>query len=136
MSAYVGGARLNHLERGEPRAGPHHLARDGFGFSRKDVLLEPLLQAQVVGKPAVQHHRRVAVRVDEAGNDDRAGGVDLLGGLEPRRDVCRRPHGDDGRAIDRDGARVVDIARAVDRDDRAAGDDGASPAAAQSVRRR
>ena len=50
-------------------------------------------------------------------------GIDLLGAPEPGRDVGRRAHGDDGRAVDGHGARVVDVARAVDGHDGAARDD-------------
>ena len=117
-------ARLDHLQGGESRAGSHHFARHGFGFRRKNVLFEPFLKAQIVGKTPVQHHRRVTVRVDETRDDDRTGSVDLLWRLEARGDIGGRPYRDDGRSIDRDSAGVVDISRPVNRYDRAARHDG------------
>ncbi len=61
-----GRPRLDHLERGQPGADAHELRRHRLGFGGKDVLLEPLHQRQIVGEPAVEHHRRVRVRVDQA----------------------------------------------------------------------
>ena len=47
-----------------------------FAFRREDVLLEPLHQREVVSEAAIQHHRRVRVRVDQAGEDDLPAGVE------------------------------------------------------------
>ena len=60
---------LDHLERREPRAGADELGRDGLCFGREDVFLQPVHQRQIVGEAAIQHHRRVRVRVDEAWHD-------------------------------------------------------------------
>ena len=79
-------ARLDHLERGQPRAGAHELRRHGLGFGREDVLLQPVHQRQVVGEPAIHHHRRVRVGVDQPGQDDLVARVDRLG----RADTSRR----------------------------------------------
>ena len=84
-------ARLDHLERGQPRADAHELRRHGRLLGREDVLRQPVHQRQVVGQAAVQHHRRVRVRVDEAGQDDLAArrrcvsaGVELRARSRPR----------------------------------------------------
>ena len=76
-----GRAGLNHLQRRQPRPGAHHLARDRLGLRRKNVFLEPFLQAEIVSEPAIQNHRRMRVSIDQTGNDDGAGRVDLFAQL-------------------------------------------------------
>ena len=58
----------------------HELRRHRLRLGRKDVLLQPVHQRQVVGEAAIQDHRRVRVRVDQAGHDDLPGGVDRCRG--------------------------------------------------------
>ena len=94
-------ARLNHLERREPRAGAHELRRDGLRFGREDVLVQPLAEREVVGQPAEQHHRRVGVGVDQTRQDDLAGGVDRLAAAELLGDAVGGIDGDDVGAVDR-----------------------------------
>ena len=98
------GARLNHLERREPRAGAHELRRDGLGFGREDVLVQPLAEREVIGKPAEQHHGCVGVRVDETRQHDLARAVDGVAASELLGDVVGGIDGDNVGAIDRDRA--------------------------------
>ena len=128
-------ARLDHLERGQPRARAHELGRDGLGLGRKDVLVQPVHQGQVVRQPAVEHHRRVGVGVDQARQHHLAGGVDRLGAAELLGDGLGRVHRHDVGAVDRHGAVRDHAARGVHRDDGAAGDERATPAGARPDRR-
>ena len=58
----------------------------------KDVFLQPVHQREVVGQAAIQDHRRVRVRVDQAGHDDAAARVDGVARLEvARRSRSARP---------------------------------------------
>ncbi len=62
----VGGRpRLNHFEGRQARPRADELRGHGLGFRGKDVLRQPFHQPHVVGQPAVQHHRRVRVGVDQ-----------------------------------------------------------------------
>jgi len=63
------------------------------------------------------------VRVDEARQDDLIARVDRLGGVEARRDRLRTIDGDDGGAVDGDGAGRQHLMRRVLGDDRAGDDD-------------
>ena len=101
-----GRARPDHLERGQPRAGPDERRRDRLGLGREDVLLQPVHQVEVAAQPAEQHHRRVPVGVDQPGQHDLAGAVDGLARLEGGGDGRRRVHADDVGAVDRHRARV------------------------------
>ena len=92
-----------------------------FAFGREDVLLEPVHQCEVVGQTAVHDHGRMAMRVDEAGQHDRAVGVDDVGGGVPSRNRLGRVHLDNRRSVDRDRSRRDDAPRGVHGDHRPAG---------------
>ena len=62
----------------------HELGRDELALDRHHVAHQPDVQAQVVGQAAQQRHRRVGVRVDQAGHQHLAAAVDDLG----RRKLC------------------------------------------------
>jgi hypothetical protein len=70
------------------------------GLGGPDVLAEPRVERLVVGVPPEERHRGVGVCVDEAGNDDRVGGVERLLGRadEVGVDVEHRA----GLAVDED----------------------------------
>ena len=90
------------------------LRRHGLGFRREDVLLQPVHQRQVVGEAAVHHHRRMRVRVDQAGQHDL---IAARRSSAPRNSAPRsRPalsDVDDVGAVDRDGARRQHLVRCV-----------------------
>ncbi len=108
----------DHFERGQPRAGAHELRRDGLGFGRKDVFLQPLHQREVVGQAAIEHHGRVRVGVDQARHDHLPARVDRL---RRRGTACLMASGvstpDDVAAVDRDGPGIEHPPLAVDGDD-------------------
>jgi hypothetical protein len=114
----VGGRpRLDHLQRREPRSGAHELGRDRPGFGRKNVLLQPVHQREIVGEAPEQHHRRMRVRVDQPWHDHAAAGVEGVGRGVGCGDRVRPIHGDNVASIDRDCAAVDDAARRVFGDD-------------------
>ena len=83
-----GRPRLNHFERRQPRPGADELRGHGLGFRGKDVLRQPFHQPHIVGQPAVQHHRRVRMRVDEPRHHHLSGCVNRLGASElPRNRI-------------------------------------------------
>src|SRR5262245_57761335 len=51
----------NHLSQTETSADPHKLFRNVLGFSREDVLRQPLLQIEIIRKSAKQDHRDMRV---------------------------------------------------------------------------
>ncbi|HEY6002518.1 MAG TPA: hypothetical protein VIV57_06555, partial [Anaeromyxobacter sp.] len=57
-------AAEHHFQRGEARAGADEIGRDVAGFGGEDELLEPVLQAHVVGDAAKERHGGVGVGVD------------------------------------------------------------------------
>ncbi len=114
---------FNHLEGGEPRSRPHELGRDRLGLGGKDVLLQPVHEREIVREPAVQDHRGVRVRVDEAGHDGLAGGVNRLRRSKPGRNRVGGIDGDDVAAVHRDRPGRQDTAGRIDGDDDPAGDD-------------
>ena len=92
--------RADHFERREPGAGAHERRRHGLRLGREDVFLQPVHQREIVGQAAIEHHRRVGMRVDEPRHDDVAARVDGVGGtIGP---------GDGRRAVDRDDVAAVD----------------------------
>jgi hypothetical protein len=97
------GAGLDHLERRQSRAGANELRRDRFRFGREDVLLQPFHEREIVGEPAVQHHRRMRMRIDQAGKHDLTGGVDCVAPAVAARDRRGGIHSDDVAAIDGNG---------------------------------
>lgn len=70
--AHRGGAREQHLGRGQAGAQLGHLLAHPAGLGREHVFLKPDAQGQVVGQSAKQHHGPVAVGVDQAGQDQPA----------------------------------------------------------------
>ena len=106
-------AGLDHLERGQARPDPYELGRDGLGLGREDVFLQPVHQREIVGEPAVHHHRRVGVGVDEPGQHDLRPGVDRFGGRELRGNRGRCIDVDDVGAGNRDGAWRDDSMRGI-----------------------
>jgi hypothetical protein len=117
------GAGLDHLERSQPRARAHELGGYGASLRRKDVLLQPLHERQVIGEAAVHHHRRVRVRVDQAGHDDAAPRLDRLAAAELLGDRLGRVHPDDVGAVDGDPSGRQHPGVVVHGDDGAVGDD-------------
>ena len=94
MEVHVAAARdaaAQHFGDAEHRAVEHEVGRDEAAFARPDVLLEPGLERHVVGDAAQQRHRRVAVRVHEAG--DRARGGRARASRAARSGRRRRPRG-------------------------------------------
>ena len=79
------------------RAERDEIGPDERPLDRHHVAHQPDVEAEIVGEPAQQRHRRVRVRVHEAGHDDAPAAVDRLG-------------------------RVVLGAEVADRENRAAGD--------------
>ena len=120
-------ARLDHLDGRQPRADADELGRDRLRLRGKDVFLQPVHQREVVGQPAVHHHRRVGVGVDEAREDDLIARVDRLGGLILRRDRRRRIDVDDVGAVDGESAGRKNPMRGVLRDHGPAADDQRHP---------
>ena len=57
------------------------VGRDVASLGRKDEFLQPILQRTVFRQAAEQAHRHVGVRVDEAGHEKRAVGVDHFPGI-------------------------------------------------------
>ena len=80
-------------------------------------LLQPVLQAQIVGDAAEQRHGGVRVGVDQAGREDGVGPVEALLGLEARVDLGFGADGHDALAADGDGAVFDDAALRVHGDD-------------------
>ena len=69
-------AAFDHLQTAELGPPAHKLFIDVFGFSRKDVFLQPLHQHEVVGDAAKQDHRHMRVGVDESRHDDARSRID------------------------------------------------------------
>ncbi len=115
-----GRARLDHLERREPRPHPDELWRHGRLLRREDVLLEPVHQREVVGEAPVEHHRHVRVGVDETGQHDLAGRVDPAARRKLAAKLLQGANGHDAIAVDRDGAVRNHASRGVHRHDRSA----------------
>ena len=116
-------ARLDHLERRQPRAGADERRAHRLGLGREDVLLEPVHQREVVGQPAVEDHRGVGVGVDETGQHHLSRGVDHDAAAIRRGDLGRRADRHDPRAVDGHGAAGDHAAGRIHRHHRAAGDD-------------
>ena len=117
-----GRAGLDHLERGEPRAGTHEFGRDGLRLRGKDVLREPVFEREVVRQPTEQDHGRMRVGVDESGHHHLTGRIDRLPPAELPPNLVRHSDGNDVSAIDCDAAGTYDSARAIDGDDDPVGD--------------
>ena len=83
----AGRARPDHLRAGERRAERDEIGPDERPLDRHHVAHQPDVEAEIVGEPAQQRHRRVRVRVHEPRHDDAPAAVD---GLGRRRTRCRR----------------------------------------------
>ena len=112
---------LQHLHRGEQGAPVDEVGGDERGLGREDVVVEPGHQREVVGEAAQQRHRRVAVRVDQAGDDEVAGSVD--DGRAGGAGIVRGEHRGDAVALDENRAPLEDRPRVVHHDYRAAVDE-------------
>ena len=116
------GARLDHLQRSQPRPRADEVRRHRLRLGREDVLLQPVHQREVVGEATEHHHRRVGVGIDQAGQDDLVARIDRLRGVVARRDLGGGADVDDVEAVDGDGAGREHLARIVLGEDRAADD--------------
>ena len=74
------GARQDHFGTGQGRPGGDLRPVEGC-LGRKDVVVEPGHQGQVVGKAPEAGHGRVGVGVDQPGHDDAAAGI--FGAADP-----------------------------------------------------
>src|SRR6267378_427775 len=117
-----GGAAADHFGEREAGAPADVVFGDVARFGGEDELAEPVVEGDVVFQPAHQHHGDMRVPVDQAGDDQLAGGIDGLfcgealwkcGG-----DVLA--DGDDFVAADGEEAVFEDAAVGVHRDDRCA----------------
>ena len=115
----AGDAGSDHLRAAELRTerdevGVHELALD-----RHHVAHQPDVEAQIVGEPAQERHRRVRVRVDEPRHHDASAAVDRLGGrvrIGVGADRC------DGITRNGDGAAAMDREAFVHRQDDGVGE--------------
>ena len=73
-------ATQKHFGAGEPSAEDGRVGSDMPGFGRKNILIEPLLQRQIVGQSAEQRHGQMGMRVNQSGHDDAPLGIDDLCG--------------------------------------------------------
>ena len=117
------GAREHHFEAGQARAPENEIGGDVAGFGGKDVMLKPVLQSEVVGDAAKQGHGRVGVSVDEAGDEDRFGPVEMMDRGVAGIDVRAGVDGNDVRATNGDCAIFDDAVLRVHGDDVAGGPD-------------
>ena len=116
-----GRAALQHLDRGEQGPPVDEVGGDERGLGGEDVVVEPGHEGEVVGEAAQQRHRGVAVRVDQAGDDEVAGGVDHRGAVGAGR--ARAEQRGDAVAFDQDRAAFDDRSRVVHHHNRAAVDE-------------
>src|SRR5690606_4167725 len=86
------------------------------GLGGKDKFREPLLKVKVIRYAAKQRHRDVGVRIDQAGDDGTAAGIDSIFAAVFRRDLCPSSDGDDLAAAHRNGAVLDHAAVRIHRD--------------------
>ena len=91
-----------------------------------DMLFEPAHERQVVGEAAHQRHRRVRVRVDQPGDEDVVGELDLLVMREALARLAGGQHRLDLAVAHGDGVVLEHRAGRLDRDDPARLEDEAA----------
>ena len=101
-----GGPPLQHLDRGEQGPPVDEIGSDERGLGGKDVVVEPRHEREIVGEAAQQRHGGVAVRVDQAGDDQMAGGVYDASGVGAG--FARGDQGRDAVAFDQNRAALED----------------------------
>ena len=101
----AGGTAAQHLGDRQFDAVGDETGRNHACLDRPDVVLQPGLERQVVGDPAQQGHRVVAVGVDQAGDEHAIGARHGFSRAEPLARLGHRQHRDDGAVAD--GHRVV-----------------------------
>ena len=119
-----GGAGQRHFEARQAGTPADKLGVDVAGFGGEDVVLEPVLQAFVVGDAAEQRHGGVGVGVDEAGGEDGAAGVEALFRLVVAVDLAAFPDSRDATVAYGHGAVGDDAMGGVHGDHVARGPDG------------
>ena len=114
-----GDAGPDHLGAGELGAERDEVGAHEFALDRHHVAHQPDVEAQIVGEPAQERHRRVRVRVDEPRHHDASAAVDRLGGrvrIGVGADRC------DGITRNGDGAAAMDREAFVHRQDDGVGE--------------
>ena len=76
--------RENHFGKPEKGAPVDHLAVDVLCLGGEHVIMKPLHERQIIGKPPEAGHRQVGVRVHKSRHDDAARCVDRLGRVSRR----------------------------------------------------
>jgi len=117
-----GDAAADHLQCRQARAPSDELLGDVARFGGEDVLLEPVLKRQIIGNAPEENHGGVAVRVDQAGQDQLAAGQNAPCRRVPCRNLDTRANRQDLVAADCNGAILKDAEAGVHRHDGAAGD--------------
>src|SRR6185436_3499157 len=88
-------------------------------LSRKDVLSQPLLQIEIIGKTTKQHHRHVCMSVDQTRRDDFSSRDHSLPRRVARFNLRARANGDDATLRDSNSTILDHTTRPVHRHDRA-----------------
>ncbi len=94
------GSRLDHLGTGQHASPVGKFGIHVTGFSREDVVVEPVHQFPVVGYASETGHGRMGVGVDQPRHDDRMRNVDCIPPLIGGEDFFFRTDSDNRISID------------------------------------
>ncbi len=120
-----GGAAADHFGEREAGAPPHIVFGNVPGLGGENKFAQPIIERDVVFEPAHQDHRDVRMAINEAGDNELAGGVDGLFGRDAfwKRGGDFRADGDDFITADGKESILEDAAVTIHRDDGRAFDD-------------